>query len=116
MICPSGLLSGSDIFSTSSAMMRFTAMSSGASTSRTLLPKRRTRERGSCSCLRPPASLDQRDHQLRVLAVGGLVRHFVDLLSHLDGEMGVVAQHGVDAVVVDVLHAAEQRGLAIDHP
>src|SRR5215813_8205013 len=46
MICPSGLFSGSDIFSTSRAMMRLTATSSGASTSRARLPETsRTRMR-----------------------------------------------------------------------
>src|SRR5688572_24415280 len=39
MIWPSGLLSGRDIFSTSRATMRFTATSSGASTSRDRLPE-----------------------------------------------------------------------------
>src|SRR6185295_2256688 len=46
MIWPSGLLSGSDIFSTRRAMMRLTATSSGASTSRARLPETsRTRMR-----------------------------------------------------------------------
>src|SRR5256885_1429657 len=126
MICPSGLLRGSDIFSTINATMRLTATSSGAETSRTLLPetsntrtaiiampavssrlRRRRRER-------LPAAIDQHRHDLRVLALGGAVGDFVDVAPDLDGDVGMVAQHGVDLVVRETMHAAETGRLAVD--
>src|SRR5260221_1234283 len=126
MICPSGLLSGSDIFSTISATMRLTATSSGVSTSRTRLPETsKTRTRimaiGTISSLRcgrstqrGPAALHQNRHCLRMLAIGRAVRQFEDRLSDLNGEVGVVAQNGVDVFVGDVLHSSHGRRLAVN--
>src|SRR5258708_8591030 len=68
MIWPSGLLSGSDIFSTRSAMIRLTATSSGASTSRARLPetsRTRTRVEGMCSLLSDQARVRGNDEQQR---------------------------------------------------
>src|SRR5258708_15651490 len=126
MICPSGLLSGSDIFSTISATMRLTATSSGVSTSRTRLPETsKTRTRimaiGTFSSLqsgrstqRRPAARHQNRHCLRVLAIGRAVRQLEDRLSDLNGEVSVVAQNSVDVFVGDVLHSSHSRRLAVD--
>src|SRR6266446_7469808 len=126
MICPSGLLSGSDIFSTISATMRLTATSSGESTSRTRLPetsKTRTRImaigrfsslRCGRSTQRGPAARHQSRHGLRVLAIRRAVRQLEDRLSDLNGEVGVVAHNGIDVFVGDVLHSSHGRRLAID--
>src|SRR6266446_6769637 len=113
MICPSGELSGSDIFSTSNATMRLTATSSGASTSRTLLPETsKTRTFVVATVLtfplqRPAAVRHQSRHCRAVLGVVLFGRDLERLAADLKAEHGVgPAKDGGDLAVREGVRGA----------